>query len=129
MTKIVSKDKFGWPIEEEIPQEMARIGVEGGLDFRLYTEPLGNPSFHILGTDFEIVATIADLKILEIKRIEKSKYKFQKGEKLSGDLLKTTLSLMSKKVPNTEITRKQYLVILWNDNNPGHEIDSGYPKW
>ena len=110
-------------------EESARIGTEGGLDFRIYSEPLGNPSFHIFGQDFEIVVTISDLKILEIKKIKKSKYTFTKGEPLSGDVLKTTMALMSRVVPTTQMTRKQNLVILWNDNNPKYEISLTDLKW
>lgn len=117
-------DSFGIPLEE-----MARLGVEDGNDFRIYTEPLGNPSFHIINKDFEIVVTIADLKILEIKRLGKSKNTFKKGDHLIGDLLKVTLSLMSKKVPHTDLTRKQFLVVTWNENNPRFEIEPSYIKW
>lgn len=117
-------DQFGIPLEE-----MARLGTEDGYDFRVYTEPLGNPSFHILGADFEIVVTIRDLKILEVKKPSKSKHKFKKGEPLAGALLKSTLSLMSKKVPHTEMTRKQFLIVTWNENNPQYVIDPKYLRW
>lgn len=117
-------DRFGLPLEE-----MARLGVEDGYDYRLYSEPLGNPSFHIKSKEFEIVVTIKDLTILEVKPAEKSKFKFTKGKKLTGDILKKTLALMGRKVPHTAMTVKQFLVITWNANNPKTQIEPSFLEW
>jgi hypothetical protein len=102
--------------------EMARIGTIGGLDFRIYSEPLGNPSFHLVSSEYEIVVEIRDLKILEVINPGTSKFSFKKGEILSGNLKKAVLSFMTKK-------HTDRMLYLWNRDNPKFKIELKDIEW
>ena len=54
--------------------EMARVATNGLFSIWVYSEPLGNPSFHVKkGNDYEVVLQIKDLNILEWKKRENTK--------------------------------------------------------
>jgi len=110
-------------------EEMARLGKIDNIDVRVYTEPLGNPSVHLVTKKYEIVIELKNLYILEIKKNDKSKYKFKKNEELPSDIKKSVMSLLLSKHKGINLTMREYLLTLWNDNNPGFEIKDSYFNW
>lgn len=109
--------------------EMARIGVMDNYDFRIYSEPLGQPSIHVVSNDFEIVLYLKDLRVLEVKfNQKKSKYKFVKNELPQKDIIVAIKKLMKK---DTSIgnSRVDYLLDSWNENNEKYQINKSHLEW
>jgi hypothetical protein len=108
-------DKFGIP---KLLIEMARIGDMGNYSFWVYTEPLGNPSFHLkFKKDFEIVLQMKDFKILEVKfnntpmRLEKNEHPPQPIIKM----IKKFLAAKNEKDP--EFNNERFMTIIWKGLN------------
>lgn len=102
-------------------REMARIGTTGELDIRIYPEKLGNPSFHIVHNDWQIIVEIKTFKILEVKKNHKTQ-NFKKGELINRKLYKELVKLFNKKT-DSRITNWIYLIETWNKNNPQYKIN------
>jgi len=92
--------------------EMARIGFLktklGDLEVRIYPEPLGNPSFHLLNKDqkYELVLQIKDLKVIEVK----GKTSFKKNQCMPDSFMKEFVSwLREENEFATSITNWKFL--------------------
>jgi hypothetical protein len=105
-------------IKEQLLIEMATVVSKFGFTFRVYTEPQGNPSFHIeYKNEWEVVLQISDFRILE------SKYgDFKKGEQLPNKVKKILKGILSLK--KEDITYWKVLLILWNALNEKYLIDT-----
>lgn len=101
--------------------EMAKIDQIDDLEVWVYTEPLKQKSIHLMWDkkQNEIVVTYPELKILEIKRSNKSKYSFKKYEYLSGDLLNKVNTLLNRKHKNRDgYLNKDFIEDTWDALNP-----------
>lgn len=101
----------------ELLNEMARVGTFGKFEIRIYPEPLGNPSFHLIKRDeYEVVLQIKDYRILE--------WKFNK--KNIKDIPNSDLWDVKSYLGSSHelgITNWQYLIATWNSNNPKFKIE------
>ena len=96
--------------------EMARIGVFGKFEIRIYPEPLGNPSFHLIKQDeYEVVLRIKDFEVLE--------WKFNKRnlKRVSGADMKEVTQYLHQR-HELGVTNWQFLVATWNSNNPKYQL-------
>jgi len=99
--------------------EMATLGTYDNHKVTLYTEPYGNPSFHLnYKNEWEVVLEIEGFEILEVK-----KGKFKKGEIIPNKEMKALLNwfeLTSK--DSSKLTNWESLIFSWNTLNPKYKI-------
>lgn len=99
----------------ELLIEMSTVGyldVAKNYKVIVYTEPLGNPSFHLkYKNQWEIVLKLSDLSILEVK-----KGKFEKGQLLPTKISKD-LKIFLNSIYKSDVTYWDQLLFLWNANN------------
>jgi len=104
-----------------ITEEMAKVyrNDTTGYEIRIYTEPLGNPSFHVLYKDvWEVVLQIKDLKVLEIKHGKL----FKKGEFLPVNIKKDIINILNE-YRKGRLTYWDFLLITWNAINEKFPVD------
>jgi hypothetical protein len=112
------KEYTGWSDQRILSEEMARIFKTGGYEVRVYGEPLGNPSFHLIyGDEWEVVLRIKDFEILEVKYGSLAKG-CQLNNKVKKDIKRFLLSDRS-----TDITYWKFLLMTWNAINFNYPID------
>ena len=112
-----NKEEFINKMTEEMLLEVATVGSLSvkNTKYKIYPEPLGNPSFHISTTDFEVVLQISDLRVLEWNR-GKSKVK---GGIPSDDIKRFFKWARSEK---DGLNNWEFLLRTWNENNPRYRI-------
>ena len=117
------KDFLGKLTEEVLElNEMATVGSipKNNTKYTIYPEPLGNPSFHISTTNFEVVLQIRDLLILEWKK-GKSKVK----GRIPSDDKKQFFKWARSETDG--INNWMFLLRTWNENNPRYRIGLDTP--
>ena len=103
-----------------ITEEMAKVyrNDDTGYELRIYTEPLGNPSFHVLyKNEWNVVLQIKDFKILEVKRGI-----FEKGKQLPNNIRKDIVNIL-KENRKEKLTYWDFLLLTWNAINEKFLID------
>ena len=109
--------------------EMARVGFLGkdnDLEMRVYEEPQGNPSFHLLSKskEYQVVLQVKDLKVLEFKR---NKYKL-KG--IPKSHLRAVIEFFkAKRKNNPKLTNWEFFVDTWLTHNPTYSLDRDMPDY
>lgn len=115
----------------EYVKEMATVGrfdknakdvkPNGLYTIRIYSEPLGNPTFHLEKINqFEIVLQIKNLKIVETKWV---------GKEPNKQDFKTIIDWFIKTNDKFNVTNWEFMKTLWNNENPKFEIDYKMPKY
>lgn len=97
--------------------EMATIGTHKGYKITVHTEPLLQKSYHISwnNRENEIAVKYPEHTILEIKRLNKSKYKLKKGEKLPSYIQKVIDEfLLLKNSKNKKLRNDAALDFAWD---------------
>ena len=101
-------------------EEMARVFGENGnpYEIRIYTEPQGNPSFHLLyNKEWEIIIQIKDFKIIEVNYGD-----FKKGIMLPSNIKKDIVSIL-KQNKKSKLTYWDFLLLTWNAINEKYPVD------
>ena len=102
-------------------EEMATVYSSPVFQIKVYSEPLGNPSFHLIKPNmFEVVLKIKDLKVLEVKfdKLKRKKVTF----KLSSKELKKLKTIFCIKDSIGDTNWKQ-IIFAWNILNPKYKLD------
>lgn len=99
--------------------EMARIGnTSDNIEIHIYGKEGNIPHFHFYDRKDERMGCI---------RIDKAEYfshgKGKYADKLSAKEIYNLIEFLNSQHKRLPITNWQYLIILWNDNNPDFEID------
>jgi hypothetical protein len=102
--------------------EMATIFRDPKFIIRVHTEPLAQKSFHLIKPNlYEVVLTIPDLKVLEVK-FDSQKRK-RMTFKLNAKELKTLRTIFKSKPPNSPTTVWISILDQWNKLNPKYPVD------
>ncbi len=113
------EERIGSFLGELLYEEMARVRKENNYDIRIYTENLGNPSFHVLYKDeWEVVLQIKDWNVLEVKNSP-----FEKGKQLPNKIKKTIKNILLMWDEEFNMISWKVLLIEWNRNNEKYQID------
>ena len=116
--KMLREGKDYFECIDLLTEEAATVARDGGYQFMIYPEPLGNPSFHVRYKDeWEVVLEMVSFKILE------SKFgPYRKGQVLPSKIRKKIYSVLSEKNA-VNILVWQYMIHTWNLNNPKYQVD------
>ena len=104
-------------IAEKVIQilEMAQITSEGALSVWVYTEPLGNPSFHLRRKgEYEVSLQIKDFNILQWKANSKNLKEVPSADK------KKMISMLNQEEEGVSYWKQ--LLIAWNVLNYKYKI-------
>lgn len=102
--------------------EMASVYSSPVFLIKVYTEPLGNPSFHLIKpNEFEVVLTLDNLKVLEVKFDKKKRKKMT--FKLNSKEEKKLKNIF-REIPRGDVENIWgQIVNYWNSLNPKFAID------
>ena len=109
----MNEDDFGIP-----PMEMARLGQIDNRTFWAYTEPLKKKSIHIRSSDFEVVVSMPEKTVLEIKFNKKSYPPFKKGQPLPGVVMNLLDAFLMAKHSRLGVSNLEYFESVWDSLNP-----------
>lgn len=99
--------------------EMAKLGTKDGYQFYIYSEPLLQKSIHIKWGQNEIVFDVKNRIVLEVKKLEKNKFKnLIKGNPLPTKLQKLVDEFLQEKNAKAPwMTNRKALDFLWSALN------------
>lgn len=109
LVRLLNEDKKVHKLEE-----MARVGSLNGFEFKVYGGERNIPHIHMDSADKKVCIR---LDIAEYYAHGKSKDTLNSNER---DIL---IDFMNNRHRRFDITNYEYMLNLWNENNPNYEID------
>ena len=106
---------------DRVNKEGMSVEQDGIYNIRIYSESLGNPTFHLEKLKhFEIVMQIKDLKIIETKHEKKQ---------INKQDLKILLKWFDGFNKDVKMNNWDWLKYNWNKENPKYKIDYSKPNY
>lgn len=95
-------------------EEMARVGSMNGFDFKVYGGEGSYPHIHMDSADKSVYI-----------RLDKCDYFLHNSgpDMLNSNERKILVKFMNTKHKKYNVTYWEYMINLWNENNPEYEID------